>query len=171
MGAYSIRLKGSGDDFSFQMIHAVSDSDSLATRFAETAGKSIFDLGVEEIDALRETVQRKMAEQPDNGNVLKVHNVRVASDGTQVVYNNEATRRAIYVARNPLDIVDSLADHMGRKLDDKIYTMANRQYRLGMTGLPSGGAAWKPAILIVADCAVVLTSDSVTPRCDYTSGL
>ena len=68
LGAYLHRMQGFDGDFNFKMIAAVSDSDSLASRFADVAGKSVFDMSNDQIDSLREPVQRKLAGKVAAGN-------------------------------------------------------------------------------------------------------
>lgn len=92
----------------------------------EVLGVDTADLTQGEIDALRPEVYRwTVAERPDLVRYHKIHDAYSRRrDGTPLV-DNAATLGAIYILRNPLDIVPSLANHDGIDLDLAIDYMAN----------------------------------------------
>ena len=152
LAAYSHRLNGNRSDFGFQMIGAVSDSDSVASRFAEAAGKSIEELDGAEIDSLREPVQQEMARFATTSRVVKTHNARVSSIG-QTHICDAVSYRAIYLVRNPLDIIDSMADHMGCRIDDVIASMSNPDHSIGLDSglIPQRLDTWSQHVVSWAD--------------------
>ena len=103
-------------------IGKISKSACRLRYFLELSDKTTLDN--EEIDALRAQVQKRLAERIGHHQVVKTHNARTTNRGyplIQVPY----TRCAIYVVRNPLDIVDSFADHVGTAHHAAVQMMAN----------------------------------------------
>ena len=113
-----------------QLQHAFSStvSESRRTEFEQLAGKSR--LSVDEIDRLRESVQLAIASRIRPPVLLKTHNARVQHNGFPVI-RRELTLGAIYIVRNPLDVVDSLADRMGESIDQAIDRMRNPNFTIG----------------------------------------
>jgi hypothetical protein len=60
---------------------------------------------------------------------LKTHLARITFAGMATI-NTAATRGAVYLVRNPLDVACSLAPHMNWTLDHTIQVMATRDYAL-----------------------------------------
>lgn len=128
LAAYIRRLEGA-DSFDIADVPLSSESDSRLKRFAEVLAKPASELTEAEIDAARAEVQRRLAKQVGDKRVIKTHNARVRHAGTPLI-DRQATSRVVYVVRNPLDVVDSLADHANLSLDGAITLMANRQHQL-----------------------------------------
>lgn len=121
-GAESIDLDRVGD---------YSRSESLLARFAKAAGKESADLTEEDIDQHRMAVQERLAR--DIGQrVINTHNARLTHDHRRLVFSRY-TRAAVYIVRNPLDVVDSWADHINRTLDETIDLMNQSRHRLRAT--------------------------------------
>lgn len=118
------------EDSSFQLHDAfrVTMSESRRTDFERLAGKG--NLTVTEVDQLREAVQVELSERVRPPVLLKTHNARVQHQGYPII-RRELTLGAIYVVRNPLDIVDSFADHWGVSKDRAIEMMNNRRQSIG----------------------------------------
>lgn len=111
-------------------IGKISRSESRRRYFEIVSGKAASDLMPSEIDALRGPVQKLIATEIGDYQVVKTHNARLSNDGKCLAFP-EFTRRAIYVVRNPLDVVDSLADHNNLKIDDAISLMADPTHSIG----------------------------------------
>ena len=80
-----------------------------------------------EITKLRMQVHRDIANSQPAGSVfVKTHNMMGAFDNYPL-HNLQITAGAIYVVRNPLDVVLSAADHFGISVDEAIDFMANEQ--------------------------------------------
>ncbi len=84
---------------------------------------------------LREKVFRKIIgdHNGDSPVIVKSHNARVLHRKKETV-PREMTHKAIYVVRNPLDVVDSFADHTNLSLDEAVDVMCAECARLGGAG-------------------------------------
>lgn len=76
----------------------------------------------EEIAALRPKVHEAMTKSFPDSVFVKTHNALVEDRGTPMI-TMEYTAGAIYVIRNPLDVVISHADHYGLTIDESIAAM------------------------------------------------
>jgi len=86
----------------------------------------------EELIGLKSTVHRQIAASRPHGSIFtKTHN-RFGGFNDHPLHNIAVMAGAIYVVRNPLDVVLSLADHFGLNTDEAIDFMANEE-----TGTPS----------------------------------
>ncbi len=83
-----------------------------------------------EIAATRHAVHRQIADSADGIVFMKTHNCLVMDRGHFTV-NFAVTAGAIYVVRNPLDVVISFAHHTGASIDRMIETMALRDTEFG----------------------------------------
>ncbi len=115
--------------FDLKWIPSCSASDSRLALFADAVGKSVVELTDAQIDAHRGEVQRKLAATIDPNKVVKTHNARVLHGGVPLIHR-EVTAKAVYIVRNPLDVVDSLADHAGLGIDAAIKLLGNRRHQL-----------------------------------------
>ena len=59
---------------------------------------------------------------------MKVHDARTPNDKNIPLFPKEATAGAIYIIRNPLDVVVSFADHSGLDYDTAISRMAQESF-------------------------------------------
>jgi hypothetical protein len=96
--------------------------------------ESLADLSLYQICELRPTVQKNIAASRAGSVFVKTHNILGAYDGLPL-HEMSVTAGAIYVVRNPLDVVLSLADHFGLSIDDAIVFMNNKA-----TGTPTDEA-------------------------------
>lgn len=96
--------------------------------------ESLADLSLKQICELRPTVQKNIAASRAGSVFVKTHNILGAYNG-QPLHEMSVTAGAIYVVRNPLDVVLSLADHFGLSIDDAIIFMNNKA-----TGSPTDEA-------------------------------
>lgn len=115
---------------SLEDINAVTGSESLYSDFIEVSGRARSELTDYDIDSLRESVQTRLANSSRASLIFKTHNARVQHNGFPLI-RRELTKAAIYVCRNPLDIVDSLADHVGCSHDEAIELTNDPTHRLG----------------------------------------
>ncbi len=76
----------------------------------------------EEVAALRPKVHERMTRAFPDSVFVKTHNALVEDRGTPMI-TMEHTAGAIYVVRNPLDVVVSYAAHYGLTLDEAIARM------------------------------------------------
>jgi len=95
---------------------------------AHTKGRATIDMELAEIAALRSAVQRDLAASSRDSVLVKTHNWLGLDHGHPCIDMN-LTAGAIYVVRNPLDVVLSLADHFGIDTDQAIAQMADPNAR------------------------------------------
>jgi hypothetical protein len=99
-----------------------STSDSAAGWYQQIDPRPVTELTREEIAQLRPKVHKLLTGIfPDNV-FVKTHHALVEAHGTPTI-TMEYTAGAIYVVRNPLDVVISFAHHFGLSLDDAITQM------------------------------------------------
>ena len=100
-----------------------------------TGGRAHETLDPVEVAALRVRVHADIAAAAGAADVfVKTHNIYGLFEG-HPLQNLAVTAGAIYVVRNPLDVVPSLADHFGLDLDEAIAFMENE-----LTGSPGDEA-------------------------------
>ncbi len=97
-------------------------------------GRDVGSLSAEEIAAIRPRVHRDIAASRPGSVFVKTHNFMGHYRG-HPLHALEVTGGAIYIVRNPLDVVLSAADHFGMSIDETIEFM-NEQY----TGTPGDEA-------------------------------
>lgn len=85
-------------------------------------GRPTPDLSPEEIAGIRPRAQRDIAGSVPGTVFVKTHNFMGEFDG-HPLHNLQVTAGGIYVIRNPLDVVLSVADHFGLSVDDAIEFM------------------------------------------------
>jgi hypothetical protein len=112
---------------------AFFEEESKPRWYAPYAGEG----GVEALDfdqlmALRPRVHQDIAQSRERGTVFtKTHNMFGQLQGIPL-HNLSVMAGAIYIVRNPLDVVLSVADHFGLSIDEAIAFMANEE-----TGTPT----------------------------------
>jgi hypothetical protein len=92
------------------------------------------DLSLKQICELRPAVQKNIAASRAGSIFVKTHNILGAYNGLPI-HEMSVTAGAIYIVRNPLDVVLSLADHFGVSIDDAIVFMNS-----DLTGSPTDEA-------------------------------
>ena len=103
----------------------LSTAEAKADRFQAYVekGQDIRSLTAEEICAIRPLVQAKMARQAKGTIFVKTHNY-LGEFGGFPLHNSAATSGAIYIVRNPLDVVISMANYFDYTIDEAIDYMA-----------------------------------------------
>ena len=102
----------------------VTFSDTSREWYAEASGKDVEQLSEDEIAQLRPRVHHHLTELSPNSVFVKTHNY-LGADRNVPLISMEATSGAIYVLRNPLDLVLSLAPHSGFSIDEAIALMSS----------------------------------------------
>jgi Sulfotransferase domain len=97
--------------------------DSQASWYGQVTQKPAPDLTLEDLAALRPKVHRAMMAAHPDSVFVKTHSYMGESHGVPLI-TMECTAGAIYILRNPLDVVLSYADHLGLSIDDAIVAMA-----------------------------------------------
>lgn len=124
-------------------------------------GRPLSELTFDEVMALRPQVHRDIAASRDGTVFTKTHNLFGQHNG-QPIHNLSVFAGAVYIVRNPLDVVLSVADHFGITIDEAIGFMAsqetamptNEENVLGYTGSWSSHvASWTvqphPSIVVL----------------------
>ena len=106
--------------------------DVAGPRFEQLLGKPLHAASRGEIAAIRVKVQQQIADEADAPVFVKTHNALVLDRGHPTI-NMGATSGAIYIVRNPLDVVISFAHHFGVALDTAIEKMARRGLETDIT--------------------------------------
>lgn len=91
------------------------------------------DFSVAELEALRWPVQRALAQSRPDSPLVKTHEPFCLPTDGRPRFSAEATRTAIYLVRNPLDVVVSLSHHWGVDLDRAIATLNDPAAKVAMT--------------------------------------
>ena len=95
-------------------------------------GQRVEDLSFEDAMAVRPQVHQDIADSRLRGSIFtKTHNMFGQYNGLPL-HNVSVMAGAVYLVRNPLDVVLSLADHFGLSIDEAIGFMASEE-----TGTPT----------------------------------
>lgn len=103
---------------------ALTLGDGLAQFYQPHSPRPTVELSHEEIARLRPLVQRDLTRRSPDSVFVKTHNWLGEDHGVPCI-SMEYTAGAIYIVRNPLDVVISLADHFGLSIDGAIERMAD----------------------------------------------
>ena len=98
-------------------------SDSQFDWYARYTNKASTELTFEELAEIRPKVHRDFTRASPDSVFVKTHQFLGESCGTPL-FTMDVTAGAIYIIRNPLDVVPSFADHFGISLDAAIAFMA-----------------------------------------------
>ncbi|MGH7140277.1 MAG: sulfotransferase domain-containing protein, partial [Pirellulales bacterium] len=119
-----------GEPFDFKLLQAATISDSRWKNIlAVSPRKSPRELSNTDVEALRLAFQRRLANASGPTRPVKTHVARTNAAGTPLI-SARHTRAAVYIVRNPLDIVDSLSDHGGLTHDRTIEFLNDRGHTL-----------------------------------------
>ena len=102
------------------------DDEARPEFFNIVAGKPNTELSLDEIAAIRPRVHAFIAANARGTRFVKTHNYAGAFNG-HPLHNAEVTAGAIYVTRNPLDVVVSMTHHFGLTVDQAIERLGNEQ--------------------------------------------
>lgn len=99
---------------------------SAATLLERELGVEASNLTSSEIESLRPVVYREMAQRDDGQTLfLKVHDAYGYVTNGEPMFPPEATKKVLYILRNPLDVAVSLAFHDGCSFDRAIQKMGD----------------------------------------------
>jgi aryl sulfotransferase len=98
--------------------------------FDEATGIESSDLAPEEIERLRPAVYEHWAVLSEEPLFFKIHDAYTYPAGGYPLVPPQATRGAIYLIRNPLDVAVSFADHANQDLETIIDCMADEEFAL-----------------------------------------
>lgn len=100
-------------------------------------------LTFEELARIRPLAQADLTRVHSDSVFVKTHNFLGSSFG-QPLHNMDVTAGAIYIVRNPLDVVLSVANHFGITVDEAIAQLANPSTGTALTDLhvPEFHSSW-----------------------------
>lgn len=90
-----------------------------------------FWLYLAEIERYRPQVYEQISEQSERTVFLKVHDACIRNADGHPVISKAATKGAIYLIRNPLDVALSFAHHSHRPIENVVSDMGDQHNRLG----------------------------------------
>jgi hypothetical protein len=86
------------------------------------------DLDADALDRLRPVVYRWTADHVDETGYYKIHDAYTCLPDGEPLVSRAATRGALYLLRNPLDVAISFAHHLRCSIDQAIAHMGNPDY-------------------------------------------
>ena len=98
--------------------------DSAAAWYQKLSGRKPTEMTNKEIAELRPKVHEAFTRSSPDSVFVKTHCAMVEAEGVPLI-TMSASAGAIYILRNPLDVVLSLADHYGLDVDGAIEMMAS----------------------------------------------
>lgn len=105
-------------------LHEWSSREAGVREFIDRLGKHPKDATAAEIAAVRPLAQEDLIRGSKGPVFVKTHNAVANVEGYSTI-NFDITRAAIYILRNPLDVVISYANHTGSTIDRMIEYMAD----------------------------------------------
>lgn len=100
----------------------LSFSDNRARYFEQVAGRPASEMSWPDINRWRPHVHRLLARARPGLVAVKTHSAMIVAEGVPTI-TVEVSDRAIYIVRNPLDVVVSFAHHYGLPLDNAVRAM------------------------------------------------
>ncbi len=110
------------ESYDINQINLLSVGDSAREWYEEFLNKTCQDWGMGETAVARPRVHSKIASLTDGLVFVKTHNALVTHAGAPMI-TPELTAGAIYMIRNPLDIVVSMSHYFGMDVDSAITVM------------------------------------------------
>ena len=114
--------------FEINRLPEVSFSDSRVTYFERVGAAPINKLSFTELHRLRPKVQRLLAQAKPDRVLVKTHSALAVLENVPTI-SPELTAGAIYVVRNPLDVVVSFAHHYGLPMDKAVRAICFRELK------------------------------------------
>ncbi|MFZ6864651.1 sulfotransferase domain-containing protein [Undibacterium sp. Ji67W] len=114
-------------------INALDTGEIASSRgwLDELLGFDSADLRAAEIERLRPEVYRwTVAKEAKSLGYHKIHDAYLRLDNGEPLVSREATRGALYILRNPLDVAISASHHWGCSIDDAIHRMGKSDFEI-----------------------------------------
>ncbi|MEL7255254.1 MAG: sulfotransferase domain-containing protein [Pseudomonadota bacterium] len=109
--------------FPINQAHRFAMSDSALQTYKMVAGRPVDPRNADDVLRLRDRVLQGVVANGADVNFVKTHNMPGRIKGHFMI-PNKFTRSAIYVVRNPLDVVLSYARHFGRNKERAVQSLA-----------------------------------------------
>lgn len=120
------------DDQGIDSIPALDDIPIASSRILmdKYLGVNSSDLTEQELTDLRPYVYREISKDAQGPQAIKVHDAFGYTSGKNPVFPADVTRAAVYIIRNPLDVVVSYAFHTRRAISCCINSLNNPNYSI-----------------------------------------
>ena len=134
------------EPLSINEISRLTITDSLPRLYEKLAGKPIWEFTIDEITQYRPRVHREMTKLHPNPVLVKTHSI-LGEHNDIPLLTPEVTAAAVYLVRNPLDIVASYANHRSLDLEAVIERIGRENWVLGKLdrqkpAVPSYVSSW-----------------------------
>ncbi len=116
-------MRNSAEPYDINKLSDLTLGDSQVRWFQRFANKPARDFTTEELAALRPRVHQHFTQTSPDPVFVKTHNAVMEYGGAAMI-SLQHTAGAIYVIRNPLDVVISHSHHYGNSIDRTIEIMA-----------------------------------------------
>lgn len=123
-------LRDPKEPLSINDVAKLTATDHRRRDYERLSGKSFDELSWEEIAQIRPRLHRELTTVHPNPVMVKTHSILAEHCGTPLI-TPEVTAGAIYVLRNPLDVVASLANHLGKSRDEAVEFMCRETAMIG----------------------------------------
>lgn len=111
-------FRNSPEPASINELNVVGFGDALPKLYEMLARRPFADLTDDDINRLREPLQKQLASRPDTS-IVKTHNMIGQFQGTPLI-RLEYTMGAVYIVRNVFDVTVSLARHYGTSIEGAV---------------------------------------------------
>jgi hypothetical protein len=111
-------------------INELQDTTIASNRqlFDDITGLSSADLTLQEIEKLRPHVYKRMAENSVGPLFMKIHDAFIFTNEKIPLVSEDASQKAVYFIRNPLDVAVSFAHHLAVPFEKSVKIMCNEDY-------------------------------------------
>jgi len=111
-------------------INAILDTPLASSRqlFDQYSGVAAADLTMDEIETLRPRVYEALSLAAQDCVYHKIHDALTVTDQGSLLVSEQATRAAVYLIRNPLDVAVSFAHHSSISMDASIAALNDPTY-------------------------------------------
>ncbi len=123
-------LRDPKDGYELDRLGEYSQGDSQGVAYQRFLRKPVKEMTDEEVAILRPKVQEFLTKQTPDNIFVKTHNALVEYLG-RPIHSMEHTAGAIYIVRNPLDVMISHADHYGQTIDESIASTSIEETKVG----------------------------------------
>jgi hypothetical protein len=122
-------LRDPKDGYALDKLGEYAQGDSYGPHYQKFLRKPLKEMTDEEIAILRPRVQEFLTQQTPDNMFVKTHNALIEYLD-RPIHAMEHTAGAIYIVRNPLDMVISHADHYGKTIDESIEVTALEEMKV-----------------------------------------
>jgi aryl sulfotransferase len=138
--AFLTSLNGGGCEVDINGLGSIRIASAMLP-FEFATGLRVTDLTEEEIETLRPEVHRFLAERAKNDCFLKVHDAYIYTSKGVPMFPADASKGAVYLLRNPLDVAVSWANHSGISIGESVSALNSCRHSLSVRIPGRGGFA------------------------------